>query len=323
MRKTVRVLFQNRDPKLWTGGDMFHMNAVKSALAEEGVNAEFSSDSYADLDNYDIVQLWNLTTPWTYAQFLNAKLRGKKVVISCIYIPNNALAKSHVIQMFKESDGLIFSTEKEIEVAENTTGIKIDRNKTIIAPLSCSMPIADSSIDKDKKRLVLYAGRIEPAKNLFLTILACRALDLPLMIAGQVVDGEYASICRRINYKNAVYLGNVTHEQLIKAYDAASVFVQPSRYETWGLATMEALHRRCRCVYTDYGNAFFGFSNVERCNPKNYRDIMDKIEKQTGLPFDDSDIPKLKELSWKNAAIRIKELYENIHNHSDLRTATA
>jgi glycosyltransferase involved in cell wall biosynthesis len=87
--------------------------------------------------------------------------------------------------------------------------------------------------------ILLYAGRVAPEKNLE----AFLGLDLP---GTRVVIGDGPALARlRARHPETVWLGRRQHEALAPFYDAADVFVFPSRTDTFGLVMLEAM--ACGC----------------------------------------------------------------------------
>ncbi len=85
----------------------------------------------------------------------------------------------------------------------------------------------------------LYAGRVAPEKNLP----AFLDLDLP---GSKVVVGDGPGGARlRARYPAVHWLGMQPHGDLGRFYDAADVFVFPSRTDTFGLVLLEAM--ACGC----------------------------------------------------------------------------
>ncbi len=81
----------------------------------------------------------------------------------------------------------------------------------------------------------LYVGRVAVEKN----IGAFLSLDLPgtKVVVG---DGPQREALQAA-YPNAVFLGERTGEDLVRAYATADVFVFPSRTDTFGLVLLESL----------------------------------------------------------------------------------
>ncbi|MBI1323930.1 glycosyltransferase [bacterium] len=120
---------------------------------------------------------------------------------------------------------------------------------------------------------VLYAGRIEPRKNVLGLIHACRALDLPLVVIGSApAESEsYMHRCReaaagaRVRFTGSLPKGD---PRLAAALASARVFALPSWFETPGLATLEAAAVETPVVVTIRGSTreYFG-DDVHYCDP--------------------------------------------------------
>jgi glycosyltransferase involved in cell wall biosynthesis len=110
---------------------------------------------------------------------------------------------------------------------------------------------------------VLYAGRIEPRKNVLGLIRSTRRLGLPLVVVGDTVPGReaYAEACRRAS-DQTMWLPRIDHDDplLASAYAAAKVFALPSWFETPGLAALEAAIAGTPVVVTPWGctREYFG-----------------------------------------------------------------
>ena len=83
----MKVLFQTRTNLFEApGGDMVQMLKTKEFLEKKGVLVDISLELEPNLDNYDLVHLFNLMEPQDiYIQMLNAKKQHKKIVLSTIY----------------------------------------------------------------------------------------------------------------------------------------------------------------------------------------------------------------------------------------------
>jgi glycosyltransferase involved in cell wall biosynthesis len=87
--------------------------------------------------------------------------------------------------------------------------------------------------------ILLYVGRVAPEKNLS----AFLELDHP---GSRVVIGDGPDKARlQARYPQVHWLGVVPHTELSAYYDAADVFVFPSRTDTFGLVMLEAMASGC------------------------------------------------------------------------------
>jgi alpha-1,6-mannosyltransferase len=95
-----------------------------------------------------------------------------------------------------------------------------------------------------EQKVIFYAGRLSPEKELDVLFGAFEQLpqrDFVLMIAG---DGPDATAVARyaMTHHQVHYLGHIdSRSDLATAYASSDVFVSPGRYETFGMATLEAI----------------------------------------------------------------------------------
>jgi len=92
-------------------------------------------------------------------------------------------------------------------------------------------------------RFALYVGDINYNKNIPNLIKACKLAKIPLVIAGkQAMEVEKMNLdhpelihLKNLDWSGVVRLGFVPDEDLVKIYNLASVYIQPSFYEGFGL----------------------------------------------------------------------------------------
>jgi len=99
------------------------------------------------------------------------------------------------------------------------------------------------------KKVILFVGRKESSKRYDLAIEAIDLIaqeDVRLVMIGGDADGK------PISSPHVTYLGTVSREDLVDAYDACAVFVLPSEHESFGIVFLEAWMRRKPVI----GNAF-------------------------------------------------------------------
>jgi len=84
----MKVLMQSRVSLFKVpGGDTIQILKTKEYLEKLGVKVDISLELEPKLDGYDLIHLFNLIRPQeVYLQAKNAKQRGKKVILSPIYV---------------------------------------------------------------------------------------------------------------------------------------------------------------------------------------------------------------------------------------------
>lgn len=119
---------------------------------------------------------------------------------------------------------------------------------TISNPVDLPQPAAITPAARDAAFQLLFAGRLNPEKNIPFLLRAFSRLikklpDSSLWIAGRGSDQTMLERqCRDLGIGSKVrFLGFLNHEDLSRHYAACDVFVLPSRVETQGLVAMEAM----------------------------------------------------------------------------------
>lgn len=83
----MKVLFQSRTNLFDApGGDLVQMLKTKEFLEKQGIEIDISLEFEPNLEQYDLVHLFNLMEPQDiYRQMKNAKKQNKKIALSTIY----------------------------------------------------------------------------------------------------------------------------------------------------------------------------------------------------------------------------------------------
>lgn len=165
---------------------------------------------------------------------------------------------------------------------------------------------------------VLYAGRIEPRKNVRSLVCASRSCGLPLVVIGNVVPGHeaYAESCKREAGSATRWLPAIDHADplLESAYAAARVFALPSWFETPSLSALEAGLAGCALVVTPLGctREYFG-ELAQYARPDRAREI----ERALALAWEQGPHPALAghigaHYLWAHAAQKTAEVYDQV-----------
>ena len=166
------------------------------------------------------------------------------------------------------SDAFISSSEDEMQSLVDEYGISSSKgrviypgvNKKLFYRLEDRMVLREMRW-KEKDRIILFVGRIDPAKGIMTVIEALELLkkkdsplhnQLKLIVVGggrkkEDLPGnkEYIRIKKSIREKKlmgkVIFLGSKKQSELKKYYSAAEALVMPSLYESFGLVPVEAM----------------------------------------------------------------------------------
>jgi glycosyltransferase involved in cell wall biosynthesis len=137
-----------------------------------------------------------------------------------------------------------------------TSILGINSHKIFVAPNSSVISEDEAGSKKqissirerlglERKKIILYVGRLEKRKNVDTLIKAFAQIerdDVCLLIIG---DGDLRpyleELCKQLELSNVYFLGRVERNKLPPYYQLCDVFVYPTAREPWGLAINEAM----------------------------------------------------------------------------------
>lgn len=90
---------------------------------------------------------------------------------------------------------------------------------------------------------IIYVGRISPEKNLEVLLEATKGIDATTIIAGSAASDQYLGKLKRLikDHNRIIFTGALSLDELIGAYSASDVLVQPSTCELQSLVILEAM----------------------------------------------------------------------------------
>ena len=103
-----------------------------------------------------------------------------------------------------------------------------------------------------ERHAVLSVGQFIPRKGFDILIQAAPALrEAGIYIAGAKPPQDYLQLCARVGARNVHFPGFHAKEEWKELYQAADVFVLPTREDIWGLVVNEAMANGLPVVSTD------------------------------------------------------------------------
>jgi glycosyltransferase involved in cell wall biosynthesis len=167
----------------------------------------------------------------------------------------------------------------------------------------------------ERKRIVLYAGRIVEYKGLEVLIEAMKGVDAILVVVG---DGEDRTKFQKLAVKSgveAIFTGRVSEEEKIEWMRKARVLVLPSlnRLEAFGIALIEAM----ACATPVVASNLPGVRDVALEGGMVFEDVDDLREKINRILDDDTLATKLgkrgrmaaRKYDWKRISEELEKLY--------------
>jgi glycosyltransferase involved in cell wall biosynthesis len=234
------------------------------------------------------------------------------------------------------ADKIIATTEYEKELLERNNFL---RGKLEVVPhgVDAKRFKKNAGDFRDKHdiqgKILLYVGRIDRGKNIEALLRVASQLqsrDLTLVLVGgelastQIKLGSYKKelieYSEKLGLENVVFTGGLYDQDLIAAYSAADIFVNPSisRAENFGLVNLEAASCSLPVVAAPVGVApelLRGHEGLLFNTEEELADILGKL-------LEDEDLCRKiggelrkkveEEYTWSRAAERVEKVYEEI-----------
>ena len=148
-------------------------------------------------------------------------------------------------------------------VSEFQRSIYYERARSIIKsaqvlPLFSSYSTKNANINIDNNKRILYAGRIEEAKGVFILLDAFRLLNHEFILEFAGFGSDFQKLKEQIEFLNlsdrVILHGLLSKADLEIVFRRATYFVNPSSYlETFGLVNLEAMALGCVVITSGSG----------------------------------------------------------------------
>ena len=287
------------------GAEIQFDNTVK-ALKTIEINVQVLNDTLDDIKSYNLIHFFKLDESYL---FLTKYLKDNSIpyVISPIFFPESKIIKSwyiflsylsyipgssilcgvRKIKLLRDAHAIYPNTFEEASIMRQLS----HKSNIIVIPNAVEDIYHKSSIDVstffkhypnlENKKFVLCVGRVERRKNQYKLIKACKELNIPVVLIGQIRDKNYWDSCLSIQYNQCYHLGVINDKALlISAYKACEIFALPSTMETPGLAALEAGLQGAKILITKFGGTreYFGESAIY-VDPNSEISIKDGLNK--------------------------------------------
>lgn len=103
------------------------------------------------------------------------------------------------------------------------------------------------------KPLLLYVGRISQEKNLEVLMKAMKCIDAILIVVGHARSTRYLEELKKIAGEKAVFTGEMPLDDLVGAYSACDMLIQPSTNELQSLVVLEGMSCGLPIVGANHG----------------------------------------------------------------------
>ncbi|MFQ6673252.1 MAG: glycosyltransferase family 4 protein [Fidelibacterota bacterium] len=272
------------------GGPETQIHQTKKYLEEEGIEvALMDMWQNEEILKCDLFHLFasNLGV-YDLARYLGP--RGIKFVVSPIFFTRRpawairlVCASEKLVRRFASGLWADYGFARDIcqwadrclpnssdEQALLVRGLGVARDKVVVVPNG----VEDRFLDADPepfykeygmKGFILNVGHMGvERKNTLSLIRALSAIDHPAVIIGRVYPSGEADLCLKEarRNKNLLIIQGLNHDSpmLASAYAACDVFALPAKFETPGIAALEAALTGARIVITPYGGTkdYFG-----------------------------------------------------------------
>lgn len=162
-----------------------------------------------------------------------------------------------IITISKKNDEVVMKNFPEAKEKSVTLKNGYDPKIFFLQDLNRKQVLQEVGINKDYKKIVLYAGRLTENKGIDVLLNATKIYeneDVLTIIAGGggLLDDLKAQV-ERLKLNNVVFVGDQAQENLSKLYNIADVLAVPSRVEGFGLVAIEALACGTPVVATNKG----------------------------------------------------------------------
>ncbi len=173
------------------------------------------------------------------------------------------------------------------------------------------------------KKFVLFDHGVNYNKNIPTLIEACRQVGIKLAIVGKEtenigrLDLNHAELSHleNVDFSDVLKLGFVSDEDLNKLFNLATIYVQPSFYEGFGMPPIEAMSVGCPVICSKtQALVEVGGDSCLYFDPNSPEELAEKIKmymtsEKLRKEYIKKGFERVKKFSWKKAAEETLDVY--------------
>jgi len=256
-----------------------------------------------------------------YPQFLTTESRRyyNHQIKRAVHIADHILADSHATRL--DLIKLLNVPDEKITVVWLAPNVNVYR---VLEPAEI---IAASDRLKLPDRFILFAGTLEPRKNVAGLLRAYRLLldrtaNIPdLILAGSrgwLFDETRALIDELRVADRVRWIDAPPDADLAALYNLAAVFVLPSYYEGFGLTVLEAMACGAPTIISDRGSlpeiAGGAALEIDPDDPAELAEAIERVLNDAALQYDlrHKGLDRVKEFSWERCARETLAVYRQV-----------
>ena len=262
MAKKIKVFLNSGTHSQGRGVGIYAENLAKSLAKLETVSL---TDKKPDIIHYPFFDLFYHTLPKSKNTPVIVTIHDVTPLVLAGRYPKGIRGSLNLFRQWLSLQSVsAVITDSNNSKTDIEKYLRIPEEKIFVTPLAID-PIYKKEISPEKlaevrkkynlpKKFVLtVAGGPNPNKNLPSLAEVTDRLDIPLVIVGkgmlqevkEPVHPELIDMVRLKIYKHLIMPGFVSNEDLSALYRLASLYVQPSFYEGFGLPLLEAMTAGC------------------------------------------------------------------------------
>ena len=244
---------------------------------------------YKNANNFDVFNFYELGIIGILASKL-AKIINPKIIVynkldmgRAIFIEltrnNSVKRKIKNFLLAKLTTSIDLYTVETQAYVKPLNELERFKNRIKYLPNGYFSDLVDVSESVEKKKIILTVGRLGTVeKNTEMLIEAIENIDpvklkdWKVYLVGSQTDKFKSWLMKIIEckpYLNTIFIttGNIIDKkELYNIYAKSSVFILPSRWESWGLVLTEAMAFSCYPIVTDCCDAFFEMLDSNNSN---------------------------------------------------------